>query len=363
MSEFLISIIIPVFNEAEMIPVSLRTIDSVLNRADISHEFIVIDDGSSDASWKAIKGCAYQYRLRAIRLSRNFGKEAALCAGLETASGNATVIMDADLQHPPELLPEMVRLWRTEGYEIVEAVKISRGKENPVHHFGALIFYKLLYRLSGIDLNQASDFKLLDSRVVTSWRRLGECQTFFRGMAAWMGYRRIGIPYSVPARERGDSKWTALKLFNLALTAITSFSALPLQIITVLGILFLIGSVPLSFQTLQLWFRGLTVSGFTTVILLLLIIGSLLMISLGIIGTYLAKIFDEVKHIPRYLVAESFKIRRMDAATRRGRSCYSRPLFTIPGTVTHREIPRFESHESQGRFGVSERWREEDPLS
>lgn len=360
MSDFLITIIIPVFNEAETIPGSLRAIDSVLNAAGIFHEFILIDDGSSDASWKVIKECARRYRLHAIRFSRNFGKEAALCAGLETASGNAVVIMDADLQHPPELLPEMVRLWRTEGYEIVEAIKTSRGKENPVRHFGALVFYKLLYRLSGIDLNQASDFKLLDYKVVASWRRMKEYQTFFRGMAAWMGYRRIGVPYSVPARKLGNSKWTSLKLFNLALAAITSFSALPLQIITVLGVLFLIGSVPLSLQTLQLWFRGLTVNGFTTVILLLLIIGSLLMISLGIIGTYLAKIFDEVKHRPRYLVAESFRVRRPDAVPHRERSYYSRPLFQMPGTVTHRSIPRFES---QGRFGIPGRWREEDPLS
>lgn len=361
MSDFLISIIIPVLNEAKIIPGSLRGIDSVLNGSDISHEFIMIDDGSTDTSWKTIKECANQYRLQAIRLSRNFGKEAALCAGLERTSGQAAVIMDADLQHPPELLPEMVRLWRMEGYEIVEAVKTSRGKENFIHRLGALAFYKLLYHLSGIDLNQASDYKLLDARVVASWRRMGESHTFFRGMAAWMGYRRIGIPYSVPDRKQGDSKWTALKLFNLALTAITSFSALPLQIITALGILFLIGSIPLGFQTLQLWFRGLTVSGFTTVILLLLIIGSLIMISLGIIGTYLAKIFDEVKHRPRYLVSESFQTRRIDMATRRWRSCYS-SAFQTPGSMIIRENP-FEPRESHGQFGLSARWQEGGPLS
>lgn len=308
MRNYLISIVIPVYEEEKHLQESLRVIEGICQANRIYHQFVLVDDGSKDRTWEVIKAVAREIPLiNAIRFSRNFGKESALCAGLEAATGDACIVMDSDLQHPPEIIPEMVRLWREEGYEIVEGVKISRGKEHILNKLSAYLFYKIFKRLSGYDLSRASDFKLMDSKVVSSWRLLTERNTFFRGMAAWVGYKRISLPFEVAERAKGKTKWSNWKLFKLALTAITSFSSLPLHIVTFIGIIFLIFSFPLMIDTLYNYFLGIAVSGFTTVILLLLITGSALMISLGIIGTYIARIFDEVKYRPRYLVAETIK--------------------------------------------------------
>jgi glycosyltransferase involved in cell wall biosynthesis len=304
MEDYLISIVIPVYNEEKQIRESIKTIDDILTKHSIRHDFILVDDGSRDKSWQSIKSLMAEYPIHGIKLSRNFGKEAALCAGLEAVTGDACVVMDADLQHPPEIIPEMVRLWRNEGYKIIDGVKEFRGKESFIDKLSARAFYKLLKRLSGIDLNDASDFKLLDNMVVTAWRQMGERNTFFRAMAAWVGFSRTSILFSVPERITGKSRWSKLRLFKLAITAITSFSSVPLQLVTFLGVAFFLGSILLGIETIYIYFSGDSVSGFTTVILLLLIVGSILMISLGIIGTYIAKIFDEVKFRPRYIVSE-----------------------------------------------------------
>ena len=217
--------------------------------------------------------------------------------------------MDADLQHPPELIPEMVRLWKEEGYEVVEGVKALRGQESLVNKAGAGLFYYILSKFSGFDIKQASDFKLLDKKVVHAWQSMNERNTFFRGMSAWVGFNRISIPFNIKNRTGGASKWSLFKLFKLAINAITSFSSLPLHIVTFMGLIFLLGSLILGIQTLYMKLKGIAYSGFTTVILLLLIIGSTLMISLGIIGTYIAKIYEEVKGRPRYIVAEQIESR------------------------------------------------------
>lgn len=304
----LISIVIPVYNEEKQVRETVRVIGEIMAKNQINYEFIFIDDGSRDQTWRELKQLgAADPKIQAIKLSRNFGKESALCAGLEAVSGDACVVMDADLQHPPTLIPEMVRLWKDEGYEIVEGVKSSRGKESWSSKMSAGLFYRILHKLSGINLNDASDFKLLDAKVIAAWRAMPERNTFFRGMAAWVGFKRIAVPFEVAERTTGGTKWSKYRLFKLAITAITSFSSFPLQVVTFLGILFLLGSIILGIQTIYMKFSGIAVGGFTTVILLLLITGSALMISLGIIGTYLAKIFEEVKHRPRYIVAETVK--------------------------------------------------------
>ncbi len=305
MSDFLISIVIPVYCEGKQIKKNIEKIHGILNNSKINHEFVLIDDGSSDNTWEEM--CKLYNSIpcvRAFRLSRNFGKESALCAGLEVLQGDACVVLDADLQHPPEIIPEMVRLWREEGFDVVEGVKASRGKESLIYKAEALLFYKLLKKLSGIDLDRASDFKLLDAKVINAWREMNERNTFFRGMSAWVGFNRTSIPFTVADREEGSSKWSVFRLVRLAINAITSFSSLPLHIVTIIGVVFLVCSFVLGIQTLYMKFNGEAVSGFSTVILLLLIIGSALMISLGIIGTYIAKIFDEVKYRPRYLISQ-----------------------------------------------------------
>ena len=300
-----ISLVIPVFHEANQLYKNIYIIKDILDRHAIRYEIVLVDDGSRDNTWEVVKKLAGELaEIRAVRFSRNFGKEAALCAGLEAASGDACIIMDADLQHPPEIIPQMISLWKDQGYDIVDGIKASRGKESFFKKFSARSFYSVLKKFSGLDLNNASDFKLLDARVVAAWKTMGERTTFFRGMSAWVGYRRATVPFVVAERQEGTSKWSFFHLLKLAVTAITSFSSAPLQLVTFIGVIFLISSIILGIQTLYMYFMNIAVTGFTTVILLLLIIGSTLMISLGIIGTYIARIFDEVKQRPRYIVLE-----------------------------------------------------------
>ena len=302
----MLSIVIPVYNEEKQISKTIEAVCKVLKTVTDDYRLIIVDDGSRDGTWAVLKELsAKDPRLKILRFSRNFGKEAAIMAGLSRAESKACIIMDADLQHPPELIPEMVSLWQ-EGYEVVEAVKEDRGQESSVSRFSASLFYKIMNRLSGFNLENASDFKLMDKKVVAALLQMPERETFFRGMSAWVGYTRKEIYFKVPQRETGKSRWSPLKLVRLAITAFTSFSSLPLQFVTFIGILFLLGSVVLGIQTLVMKLRGLAIGGFTTVILLLLIVGSCLMISLGMIGMYIARIYNEVKARPRYIISEEY---------------------------------------------------------
>jgi glycosyltransferase involved in cell wall biosynthesis len=264
---------------------------------------IVVDDGSTDGTWRVLQSLrAEMPELHAVRLSRNFGKEGAIAAGLDLADGDAAIVLDADLQHPPSLIPEMVRLWRADGWDVVEAVKSSRGPESWLQRLTTRSFYRLAGRLTGYDLQDASDFKLIDRRVVDAWHRFGERTTFFRGLVAWVGFRRTSIRFDVPPRDDGRSRWSRRALTGLAVDAVTSFSAMPLQLVTGLGLLTLVIAAAVGVQALRLWYEGRALPGFTTVILL-----QMLMLSLGIIGTYVAHIYDEVKARPRYIVRESFR--------------------------------------------------------
>ena len=269
-------------------------------------EMIVVDDGSSDNTWQALEKLAEQMpELKALRFSRNFGKEAAICAGLAYSSGQACIVIDSDLQHPPEVIPEMVRLWRQERWDVVEGIKKTRGTESLINRIGARFFYRTLSGLSGYNLYGSSDFKLLDRRVIDAWLDMRERNTFFRAMVSWLGYRRKQITFSVPRRRLTRSRWSFFSLFRLAVIAITAFSSLPLQAVTILGGLFILCAILFSGYALVMYFAGLAFPGFTTVIILELLIGGVLMISLGIIGTYIAQIYQEVKYRPRYVVAET----------------------------------------------------------
>ena len=301
-----LSLVIPVYQEGSHIRSSIATIENVLISNNIKYDFVLVDDGSRDNTWSELKSMAEQNKnIIALRLSRNFGKESAICAGLDYADGDMVIVMDADLQHPPQLIPEMVRAWRDEGYDIVEGVKNTRGRENPFYKLCAKFFYYIIYKTADIDLGQASDYKLLDRKVVEAWKELPERATFFRGMSAWLGYDRKQLLFDVAERVNGKSKWSLFRLIRLAVNAITSYTSVPLHCITLLGVLMSAGAIILGIQTLYMKFSGKATSGFTTVILLLLIIGSSIMISLGMIGLYLGKIYKEVKHRPRYLVAKS----------------------------------------------------------
>lgn len=200
--------------------------------------------------------------MTALRLSRNFGKEAALCAGLENAGGDAVVVMDADLQHPPEYIPEMVRLWQEEGYDVVEGVKEDRGKESFGAKLSALLFYRTFRKTTGIDISRASDFKLLDRKTVEAWKTLPEKSTFFRGLSAWVGFRRYALPFKVAPRAGGETKWTFRSLLRLAVNSITAYTAAPLLVVFWLGVLMGIGAVVMTVQTLYMYFSHNAETGF-----------------------------------------------------------------------------------------------------
>jgi glycosyltransferase involved in cell wall biosynthesis len=300
-----LSLVVPAFQEDRIIAASVSAIRASAVATGLLFEIIVVDDGSTDGTWQALDMARAEIpELVAIRLSRNFGKEGAIAAGLDAARGDACIVLDADLQHPPSLIPEMVRLWRDQHWDVVDAVKSNRGDESFGYHVITRAFYSLAGWLTGHDLQDASDFKLLDRRVVDEWRRLGERITFFRGLVSWLGFRRTEIRFDVAPRGGGQSAWSLRTLTALAIHAVTSFSALPLQIVTVLGLVTLVVAAAIAVQALRLWYNGSALPGFTTVILLQLMIGGFLMVSLGIIGTYIARIYEEVKGRPRYVVRE-----------------------------------------------------------
>lgn len=293
----------PVYNEGDYIYNNVIIVDQLLEKEGIEHQFLLVDDGSRDKSWAELCRLANdRQNVSIIRLSRNFGKEAALCAGLESASGDAVIVMDSDLQHPPERIPEMVRLWREEGYDVVEGIKADRGRESFGSKLAALLFYRTFQRTTGIDIGIASDFKLLDRSVVEAWKKLPEKNTFFRGLSAWVGYKRYAMPFEVAPRAGGNTKWTLRSLMRLAVNSITAYTAAPLFIVFWLGVIMGIGAVIMTIQTLYNFFSNQADPGFSTVILLQLFIGSAIMISLSIIGMYISKIYDEVKARPRYLI-------------------------------------------------------------
>lgn len=301
------SVVVPCFNEGPDLGDAISQIRDQCLRVDLPFEIVLVDDGSRDHTWREVLALADRFpEVRGSRLSRNFGKEAALCAGMDLARGAAVITMDADLQHPPELIPEMVRLWRDQGLDVVEAVKQRRGKESFFVRLGAGLFYRSVSGLSGSDLMGATDFKLMDRKVVDAWAGLGERNLFFRGMSAWLGFERGTLPFNVPDRVGGGaSRWSFLQLLRLALTGVTSFSSFPLHLTTLIGLCFFLFSVLLGGHTLYMKFSGQAVSGFTTVILLLLIMGSCILLSLGVLGLYVARIYDEVKRRPRYLITEA----------------------------------------------------------
>ena len=266
-----LSIIIPSFNEQDNIERTFQSINILLKQETIPFEIIFIDDGSKDLTYiHVLELCQKNPEVKGLSFSRNFGKEAAIFAGLEAACGACCVVMDCDLQHPVSLLPEMYRLWQ-DGYEIVEGVKASRGKENPLHTFCANSFYRIISRATGIDMSKASDFKLMDRKVMDA--------LLFMPERVW-------------------------SLTKYAIQNITSFSGAPMQFVSLMGWIMFFASIALGIQSLYKYFSGNALEGFTTVILLQLIIGSVLMISLGIIGHYISRIYNEIKARPRYIISK-----------------------------------------------------------
>lgn len=300
----LLSVVLPAYNEEQNIANAAGILSELLSSEGIDYELVFISDGSQDGTYaEIVRVAAENPRIRGAEFSRNFGKEAGIFAGLELAAGDAVVVMDSDLQHPPEIIPKMWKLWQ-EGAEVVEGIKSDRGRESLGYKLSAGLFYKIMSRLIRLDMSSSSDFKLLDRKVVNVLLSLPERNTFFRALSFWAGFRTESVEYEVRERQFGESKWSFRSLIKYAVSNATSFSTMPLQLVTVTGMLSILFSVVLAVQTLVRFLMGNSVEGFTTVILLILIIGGFLMLSLGIIGHYIARIYEEVKGRPRYIIRQ-----------------------------------------------------------
>lgn len=300
----MLSVVLPAYNEELMIEKTAQVIGDILGKEKIPYELVFVNDGSKDKTWEKIEKIREKdNHVKGVCFSRNFGKESAVSAGLAQAEGACVAVMDCDLQHPPETLVIMYRLWES-GYQVVEGVKASRGKESFIHKMFAKTFYKIISDATGIDMSRASDFKLLDRQAVDEYLKMPERNVFFRALSSWVGFRTTYVEFDVQEREAGQSKWSFKSLVRYAVNNIASFSAAPMQIVTFCGVIFFLFALVLGIQSLYMYFAGHAMEGFTTVILLLLMIGSILMFSLGVIGYYIAKIYDEVKMRPRYIISK-----------------------------------------------------------
>jgi glycosyltransferase involved in cell wall biosynthesis len=300
----LLSVVVPAHNEAAGIHHAIDVMRAELDALDTPWEIIVIDDGSRDATFGRVsEAAAKDARIKGIRLSRNFGKESALLAGLRAAAGYAVITLDADLQHPPALFPRLLQAWAS-GAKVVDAVKRSREPDSRLTRLRAELFNALASRLGGINLKDSSDYKLLDREVVDIVATcIPERHRFYRGLCDWVGFEHRTVEFDVQGRVAGEGKWTILGLAELAMTATISFTSAPLRIVTVLGAFTLVFGLIVATEAVLGWVTGRAVSGFTTTIITLLILASTIMISLGVIGEYIAKIYDEIKLRPAYLVA------------------------------------------------------------
>lgn len=309
-----IDIIIPCHNEAPNISALLREIDCHVPRAGYDCRFLFVDDGSTDNTCAEIRRMAeVRPDIRLVKLTRNFGKEAAMAAGLRKCTADAAIIMDADLQHPPRHIPEMISAWER-GADIVDAVKVSRPNEAILRKAASFLFNKLFSSLTGIDFAGASDYKLLDRKAINILNNIKEKTRFFRGLTSWIGLRHGKVEFEVEERHAGKTKWNLLALFRLSIDAVASHSQKPLQIISFLGIFTLIFSFFLGLQTLYNKLVGNAFSGFTTVIIVLLVVASIIMIGIGLLGAYLSKIYDEVKGRPVCIIEDGETLRYAEQA-------------------------------------------------
>lgn len=309
----LLSIIIPAYNEQENIEKTTDTVLGICLQGNINCEIIFVSDGSSDCTYSAIAKMARKYgNVHGVEFSRNFGKEAAIMAGLSIGKGDCFVVMDCDLQHPPKTILAMYRMWE-HGYEVVEGIKRSRGEESTLHKIFAKTFYGIISKLTGFSMGDTSDFKLLDRKVANILINMPERKTFFRALSFWVGFKTCAVEYDVAQREIGETKWSTKSLVKYAVNNIVAFSSAPLNLVTYIGIVLLIFSFILATQTLIRYFTHNAVEGFSTIILLILIVGGCILLGLGILGKYMAAIYDEIKQRPRFIIrSDTEKEKRED---------------------------------------------------
>lgn len=306
-------IIVPVFNEEEVIPSFLDAVNKVISklRDRYAFEFLFIDDGSSDNSVSVIAECCAENSARVLKLSRNFGKEAALSAGLDHAESDAVILIDVDLQDPPELIEKFLAEWES-GYQVVYGVRKVRRKDSFVKRASAGLFYRTFNLMSDIHIPEhAGDFRLLDAEVVAALRQLPERARFTKGLYAWAGFRSAGIPYERQSREKGQTKWNYWRLWNLALDGILSFSDRPLRLFTYTGLLMSTGSLFYAANTVfKAVFLGIETKGYASLMTAITFLGGLQLLFFGVLGEYLGRVFLEVKQRPRYLIMQDIRLRK-----------------------------------------------------
>ncbi|MEM8811208.1 MAG: glycosyltransferase family 2 protein [Pseudomonadota bacterium] len=316
-----VSLVVPVFNEQDVLPTFFSRVAEVLDPLPFDYEIVLVDDGSTDNTPALLLGANRQDpRIRIVRLSRNFGKEVALTAGLHAATGDAVVPIDADLQDPPELIADMVNKWQN-GAQMVVAVRADRSSDTAMKRMTANAFYKLIKRIADVPIpDNAGDFRLMDRVVVDALKALPERTRFNKGLFAWLGFRQVIITYQRPARQAGNSKWRYWRLWNFALEGIFSFSTLPLRIWSYLGALVAAGSILYAvFIVIRTLIFGIDLPGYASLATMQLFFSGLIMVGLGILGEYVGRVFIEVKQRPLYLIETTigFDERPIDQITRR----------------------------------------------
>jgi glycosyltransferase involved in cell wall biosynthesis len=310
-----LSVVVPGLNEERAIPALVERLRPVLDGLGLDWEVIFVDDGSTDGTMAVLRSLnARDARFKAVSLSRNFGKEIAAAAGLAYASGDAAVLMDADLQHPPAVIAEFVRHWR-DGADMVYGRRIDREADGLLHRLFARLFYAAFGRLSGTVLpHGAGDFRLLDRKAIDAMNRMGERVRFNKGLYAWMGFRSVGVPFSVPPRVTGRSRWRPRKLAHFALDGLVSFSTIPLRVWSYLGVVVSLFAFCYAMVILvKTIFYGIDVPGFPSLIISVMFFAGVQLISLGVLGEYLGRMYEEVKGRPLFLVAEELGLERPPA--------------------------------------------------
>lgn len=302
-----VSLIVPCYNEEKNVEPFYEAILKVFEDIDEDFELVFVNDGSKDNTINKIRELnAKDKRVKGVSFARNFGKEAGLFAGIRNVTGDCAVILDADLQHPPIVIKEMISKWK-EGFEVVEGVKTDRGKESLIHKLFCKVFYGMISKAVGMDMKNSSDYKLLDKKVVLELAKLKERNTFFRALSFWVGFKKTTVYYEVAQRNAGESKWSTKSLIKYAINNVICFSYTPLHIITFLGICFFIIALVVIIDALVSFAKGTAASGFPTLVVLLLVGFGAVMVSLGIIGVYIAQIYDEIKGRPQYIIGEKIE--------------------------------------------------------
>lgn len=308
-SQPIIGVVVPFRDEEQCLPILLQSLRFNLESCVASWEIILIDDGSVDHGWQIIcQKSETDSRIKGIKLNRGFGKESAVRAGLAAVSAKAAIVMDADMQHPPDLIPEMVRIWDEKKAQVIEAIKKRPSGRNFLLRFSSSILYFFLKKFTNLEFENRSDFKLIDRQVIDRINSLPERITFFRGIVTWFGFPTHKIHFEVKDRVAGKPSWSPLGLTRLAIDAITGFTTAPLRFVTACSAIFIAAAFILIIQTLYMRLSGLAVEGFTTAIICTLMVGAIIAFGLGIIGEYLARIYEEIKQRPHFIIEKTLNI-------------------------------------------------------